>query len=164
VPNDPVEYRILRDLQTALGRISVSGGYHHDVNAIVVKLDPNQAADALVGPDAPRPFLVLDVRAETWDYSSSSEQSGVDMVGLILPITVHWFNGSDSTDDTGKMLEFFRACADIETALSVDPTRGFLALDTRVIRRVYDELDGSDVWAMVDVQVRLFRQLGKPNG
>lgn len=169
MPADPIEYRVIRDVQASLRQIAIIDGYHHDVAGLAVKLDANQGVEDLVGPNGPRPFIVLEPKPETWDYSVSGEQvvQGVafDQVLLRMPLTVHWINDSDPNVDESRLQTFFRGCADIEQALAIDVTRGGLALDTRVTRRTYDEaFDSAQVWAMVEIEMRIYRALGHPNG
>lgn len=157
---DPVEYQVIRNLQAALQAISVAGGYHFDVAATAVKLDPNQNIEALVAPAGPRPFVLLDVTPpERWTYQPASQ------LRLALPLTIHWVSDSVPTSDESKMQTFFKGCADVEQAIAVDVTRGGLAVDTRIIRRALDpNIDGSQVWALIETEVQLHRTYGKPNG
>jgi len=159
MPSDPIEFRIVQNLQTALLAIAVASGYHYDVAAATVKLDPNQGVEALVAPDGPRPFLVIEVQPETWAYYPAGD------VKLRMPLTVHWVSESTPTDDTSRMQTFFRGCADVEQAVAVDIGRGGLATDTRVVRRTFDTaVDGAQVWALVELEVLVHRTFGQPNG
>jgi hypothetical protein len=156
---EPISYRIVQHLQTALRAISVAGGYHYDVESVAVKLDPNQANDAVHAPGGPRPLLLIQVDPERRQYQPASE------LRQVLPVVVHWVQESDATDDNSRMRAFFRGCADVEQAITVDISRGGLAVDTRIVRCVNDDsLDGSQVWARVEVEIALFRQYGRPNG
>lgn len=164
MPKEPIEYRVLRDIQAALTDIAVSAGYHHDIESIeAVKLDPDVDVEALVGPDGRRPFILLSTESETWDYGNSPEQQD-SFFDLGLPITVHWVNDVTGTDDEARIEEFFRACADIEQAVGVDVTRGFLAVDTRIVRRSIAGISSTQVWVEVQLQVRIQRAFGQPNG
>jgi hypothetical protein len=168
MPLDPIEYRVLLDVQAALRQISTANGYHHDLAGLAVKLDPNQLVETLVEPDGLRPFAVLDVRPETWTYSSAQDQVGGvlrDQAVVTLPITVHWINGSDPTTDESWVQQFFRGCADVEQALGMDSTRGGLAVQTHLLQRTPEQArDRSEVWAMVDFEILIYRTLGLPNG
>lgn len=164
---EPIDYRVVLDVRAALRQITMVNGYHHDLAQLAVKLDPNQGVEALVDPDGPRPFAVLEVRPETWTYSGAQESlgAGQDQAVVTLPITVHWINASDPTADESRVQEFFRGCADIEQALGVDGTRGGLAIQTRMLQRRYDEaFSSAQVWAMVDYEILIYRTLGRPNG
>lgn len=165
---EPIDYRVVLDIQAALRQISMDNGYHHDLVKLAVKLDPDQGVETLVDPNGLRPFAVLEVRPETWTYSGAQDDDGTvlrDQAVVTLPITVHWINTSEPTIDESRMQEFFRACADIEQALGLDATRGGLAVQTRMVQRRYDEaFDSAQVWAMVDYEVLIYRTLGLPNG
>jgi len=127
-----------------------------------VKLDPDQAVEELVAPDGPRPFIVLEAKTheEVWDYSEMPDQ-----VHLLLPATVHWIGAAQSNDDDSRMQTFFRGCADVEQAITVDSTRGGLAVDTRITKRTMDTVvEGTQVWALIDLEINIRRTLGQPNG
>jgi len=159
-PSDPIEFRIVKNLQAALLAISLTAGYHHDVGALAVKLDPDQDVEALIAPDGKRPFLVLEVKPEAWDYSEMPNQ-----VQLAFPLTVHWISVAVPDDDDARLETFFKACADVEQAVTQDITRGDLAVDTRVVKREVDlRVEGTQVWAMVDLVVNVRRTFGQPNG
>ena len=160
MPADPIEFRIVQHLQTALLAISMAGGYHHDVTALAVKLDPDQNVEALIAPDGPRPFLVLDPQPETWDYAEMP-----NMVHLVFPVTVHWIGAAVPDDDDSRLQSFFRGCADIEQAITQDGERGGLAVGTRIVKRTLDlAVGGTQVWALVDLEIHVRRTFGQPNG
>lgn len=155
---EPIEFRILQNLQTALLAISVAGGYHYTVAAGAVKLDPNQNVEALIAPGGPRPFVLLEVAPEAWKYFPAGE------VRLVLPVTIHWISESTPSDDNSRMQTFFRGCADVEKAIAVDPGRGGNAMDTRIVRREFETaVDGSQVWAQIETEIALRRTYGSPN-
>jgi len=157
--SEPIAYRIVRNIQSVLAAITVAGGYHYDVAATAVKLDPDHDVQTLVAPNGPRPFLILDVLPETWRYSQAEQ------VKLVMPITVHWIGESDPTVDEDRQRMFFRACADVEQALAADIGRTGLAADTRVIRQqLIENVEGPQVWAQIQVEVHLHRTYGRPNG
>lgn len=154
---EPNEYLIVRNLQSALGLMQVAGGYYYDVGDTAVKLDPNQDVESFIAPNGPRPFIVIDVQPEEWTYSPAM------VVALVMPVTIHWVNDSDPTDDQSRMRTFFRGCADVERAITVDITRGGLAFDTRMVKRTSNRaVDGSLVWAAIDTTIRINRNYGKP--
>lgn len=156
---EPISFRIVQNMQAALRGISVAGGYHYDVAALAVKLDPNEANDAVQAPGGLRPLVLLQVDPELRKYEPANE------LGLVMPVLVHWVHESDATDDDSRMRVFFRGCADVEQALAQDIGRGGLASDTRITKCVNrDEIDGAQVWAQIEVEVRLYRTYGLPNG
>jgi len=158
VPADPVEFRIVEHLQAALLAISVAGGYHHDVAAFAVKLDPNHDVESLIGATAKRPFAILALDPDTFSYSPSM------MVRIAMPATVHFVNDSDPTDDASWIEEYFTLCADVERAVAQDITRGGLAIDTRIVQREYRSFQGQQVWAQVKLDIGVRRTYGSPNG
>ena len=144
--------------------ISVAGGYHYDLAAMAVKLDPNHemedlipGANSPVGP--PRPFALLDLSApDVFEYGQSNQ------VIVLRPFTVVWVHDSDVSDDDSLLNTYFRGLADVEKALATDITRGALASDTRILSREMREPEGREVWALVSGQVRSHRTYGAPNG
>lgn len=156
---EPISFRIVQDLQTALRSIAVAGGYFYDVASVAVKLDPDSANDAVRAPGGVRPLILLQVSPERREYQPAGE------VRLVLPVTVNWVQESDATDDDSRMQVFFRGCADVEQAITVDLSRGGLVIDTRIVQCVNnDDLEGSQVWAQIEVEIAMFRQYGRPNG
>lgn len=156
---EPIEFRILQNLQTALLAISVAGGYHYSVAAGAVKLDPNHDVETLTPPSGPRPFIIVQLQPEAWEYRERPSQ-----VHLVVPAIIHWFHDSDPTDDNSRLQTFLRGCADVEQAIAIDLTRGGGAVDTRIVGRAIDPaIDGSQVWAMVAVEIALRRTYGVPN-
>lgn len=159
MPADPREYQIIRNLQAALQAISVAGGYHFDVTAVAVKLDPNHKVEDLIAPDGPRPFIIVELTAERWQYFPASE------LKLVVPVTIHWVSDSVPTVDESRMQTYFKGCADVEQAIALDTGRGGLATDTRIVRRTFDTaVDGSQVWALLDAAITVNRTYGQPNG
>lgn len=157
--SEPREYRIVRNLQAALAAMTVAGGYFYDVAATAVKLDPDHDVQALIAPDGPRPFLVLDVASEKWQYAQAHE------IKLVLPVTVHWIGESDPTVDEDRVRMFYRASADVEQSVAVDISRGGLAADTRIVwRQLVETVEGPQVWAQIRLEIHLHRQYGQPNG
>lgn len=156
---EPISFRIVQHLQTALRSISVAGGYHYDVASVAVKLDPNSANDEVQSPGGPRPLVLIQVAPERRDYEPAGE------LRMVLPVVINWVQESDATDDDSRMEVFFRGCADVEQAIAQDVSRGGLAIDTRIVQCINnDDLDGSQVWAQIEVEIALFRQYGRPNG
>lgn len=156
---EPIEYRVVLSIQAALQAITIAGGYHYDVVSAAVKLDPNVAVETLINPGGTRPLILIEVNPVEWEYQPAHRTK------VRLPLTVHWVKDSTPTDDTSRMLAFFRGCADIEKAITVDITRGGLASDTRITRETFDTaVEGSRVWAQVEMTAHLHRTYGSPNG
>ncbi len=157
---EPIEYQVVRNLQTALFAITLAGGYHYSIGATAVKLDPNADIEALIGDQALRPFVILEVQPDSWLIGGTSK----NRAEIKLPVTIHWVSEADELDDEARILTFFRGCADVERAITVDITRGNLAFDTRIVQRRLDRvIDGSQVWAMVDVDIAVKREYGQPD-
>lgn len=155
---EPSEYQIIVDVQTALLQIAVARGYHFDMAALTVKLDPDQDVEALIGPGGPRPFIVLEVKPDSWKYSPANRAT------LVLPLLIHWVSESMPTDDASRLLTYFRGCADVERAIAADISRGGRAIDTRILTRTYNTaVDTSQVWASIDVQIDSRRVYGQPD-
>lgn len=156
---EPISFRIVQNMQTALRAIATGSGYHNTVQATAVKLDPNSAVDAVKAPGGPRPLALLQVNPERWIYSPDGE------VKLVMPIVVNWVQESDGADDDSHLKTFCRACADVEQAVAADISRGGLAADTRVVKQTNnDDIDGSQVWAQIEIEVQLHRTFGRANG
>jgi len=155
---EPVEYRVVTHLQTALRAIAVAGGYFYDVAALAVKLDANSTVEDLVGDSRLRPFYILEVGTSAFGYQPAHR------VNVVMPIQIHAVHESDVTADEDWIKVFFRLCADIERAIAVDITRGGLATDTRVQTREFRTYEGAQVWATVKAEVRVPRVYGAPNG
>ena len=155
---EPIEWRILQNLQTALRAISTASGHHYSVASAAVKFDPNQSVEELAESLNP-PFLIIEYVPETWQYFPASQ------VKLLMPLTVYWVHDTTPTDDNSRMQVFLRGCADVEAAISIDHTRGGLAYDTRIVKRAPEHVgDGARVWAVVDLEIALHRTFGQPNG
>ncbi len=154
---EPSDYLAIVNLQEAMQAINVGAGYFYDVRGTAVKLDPNHDVAALAGVDGPRPFVVLEVQPETWDYMPAMR------VKVTMPVTVHWISESDPARDENVLQTFFRGCADVERAITRDLTRGGRATDTRIVKRTNNrDADGSEVWAMVDLVIASIRTFGEP--
>jgi hypothetical protein len=155
---EPTEFLVLQNLQAALQAISVAGGYHHDVGAFAVKLDPNVDVEALLGDQKLRPFFILELTPDAWEYSPSS------MVVVRVPATIHAVNDADVTNDSAWIREYLRLCADVEQAIGGDISRGGRAIDTRITTREFRSYDGGQVWARVETRISVRRTYGAPNG
>lgn len=156
---EPVEYRVLANLKAALQAIATSGGYFYTVDDAAVKLDPNVDVETLIGDAKARPFVLIEAFPEEWEYQPALQ------LEMRMPVTVHWVHQMTETADEVRLLTFFRGCADVETAITRDITRGGLAIDTRITKRaLFKELDGAEVWAQLALEIRVYRTYGAPNG
>lgn len=160
-PSDPRELAIVQDIQTAL-RAAVAGStYHYTLASAAVKLDPNHAAEELDSPSGPRPYALIEIGDLTHEFRDARAGE----VQVALPLTIHWYHDTDPTDDASLLSTFFKGCADVETALTQDITRGGRAVDTRVTGRALGlAASGARVWAGIDVEVSIWRAYGTPNG
>lgn len=154
---EPREFLIVKNLQAALQGISVANGYHNDLAAIAVKLDPNVDVEFLLGEQKLRPFVVLELTPDEFAYSPSM------MVDVRMPAIVHFVNDSDPEDDDSWLREFLRGCADVEQALTGDISRGGRAVDTRITSREFQSYGGGQVWAIVRTSILVRRSYGAPN-
>ncbi len=155
---EPIEYQIILDLQTALQAISTAGGYFHDVVGVGVKLDPDAKVEDLIGAAGARPFIILEVNQETWDYFQAEQ------VRLIMPFVIHFVNDIDPKADPAMLKSFFRMSADAEKAIAADITRGGLAVDTTITGREKRDYQGQLTWTRIECEVKEHREYGKPNG
>lgn len=155
---EPLEFQILQSIQTALRNISIAGGYFHDVASVAVKLDADAKVEDLIGSSPERPFIILEINTETFDYFPAEQ------LRLIMPVTVHFVNDTDPKEDDDLLKSHLRACADVEQALAIDGTRGGLATDTRITSREKREYEGQLLWSQITAQVLENRTYGKPNG
>jgi hypothetical protein len=156
--SEPTELLIVQNLQAALQGISVAAGYHYDVASLAVKLDPNQRVEDLLGETAARPFYVLELTPDEWEYSPSK------MVLVRMPATIHAVHVADTTDDAAWLQTYLRLCADVEQAIAVDISRGGRAIDTRITSRDFHSFGGGEVWARVQTTTSVRRNYGVPNG
>ena len=156
--SSPIEYLAIRNLQTALQAITVAGGFYFNVTGAAVKLDPNVMVESLIHPGGPRPMVLIEVDPEAWEYEPASQ------LRLKLPLKVHWVSDATPTDDVSRMEMFFKGCADIEKAVAVDVSRGGYCSDTRIRRRTFDDaVDGTQVWAIVELELWVRRTYGQPS-
>ena len=157
--SEPIEYLIVRDVQAALQAATVAGGYHYTIAAAAVKLDPNHEVEALVAPDGPRPYVLIEVSPDEWQYVPSND------VTLVTKLNVHWVHDTDPTADEDLLLRYYRGCADVERALMQDISRGGRAVDTRITSRTPGrDTDSAQVWATLAVEIHQVRTCGAPDG
>ena len=157
--SDPIEYAIVRNVQAAIGAATVAGGYHYAIAATAVKLDPNHEAEEMVAPDGPRPFVLIEVLRDAWQYNPANEAI------ITTSLLVHWTHDTDPTVDTSLLKTYFNGCADVERAITQDISRGGLAVDTRITGRTHVITDAAGkTWATLDVEIRHYRNYGAPDG
>jgi hypothetical protein len=165
VPADPIDYRIWRHVQTALQAIRQANGYHHDVEAdFALKLDPDVDVESLIAPGGPRPFGLIELGEETWVFDEKGGNAGIVMIAS--PFTIHFVGESDPTTDESRLLEHFKACADVEQATAAETTRtnlGTLGAWLTIARRRMSGA-GVVVWSSIDGVVRRRHEFGRPNG
>lgn len=155
---EPNEYLIAKHLQTALSGIALAGGYYYDVAAMAVKMDPDVQPESLVGPDGPRPFVLLDVQPDTFEIAGTKPNRAT----VRQPFTVYWVHDADPTVDDSFMQLYFRGCADVERAITADISRGGRAFDTRIVGRTARRPRGFEVWAQITALVTVTRVYGQP--
>jgi hypothetical protein len=155
---EPITFRIVQSLQAALEAISIVGGYFHDVAETAVKLDPNVDVETLIGDQQLRPFVIIEVGQEPFEYQPAKR------LKQRIPIIIHAVHDSDPTDDNSWLKTFTRLCADIERAIAKDISRGGVASDTRVLTTEFKSFEGKVVWALVSVEILAHRTYGEPNG
>ncbi len=157
---EPIDYQVIRNLQAALQGMAVVDGYHYDVAQLAVKLDPNNDVEALIAPGGPRPFVLLEVLGDTWQWKSKPDE-----ILHTLLLRLHWVSESTPTADEDRLQVFCRGCADMERAINVDRSRGGLAFETMIRGRTFDTAgdDGSQVWAQMDVEASIYRTFGEPD-
>jgi hypothetical protein len=154
----PAEYQVLTNLRDAIATIRVGDGYYYDVRGTGVKLDPNQDVEALVEAGGPRPFVLIELNADNWQHMPSM-RARID-----LAATIHWVTDSDPTRDVDRIQTYLQGCSDIEKLLIVDLQRGGLVIDTRIVRRTFDtQVDGSLVWASIEIVMPMIRIYGQPD-
>lgn len=153
---EPIGYQIVLNLQAALLAATVASGYYYDIVASAVKLDSNVDIAALIGDQALRPFVILEVLPEEREYSPAN------VVKVRMPVNIHWISETADLDDVARMQTFFRGCADVERAITRDITRGGLATDHRIIDCTLDRtIDGAQVWAVIKTSILHRRVYGE---
>lgn len=156
---EPIELQAVQSLQTSLRGIAIADGYHHDVTSLAVKLDPDVDVKSLVEPGGARPFVIIEVAPDVWQYSASGQAT------IVAPIGIYWVNDIDQTNDAARLTEFYRACADVEQAIAANHNLGGFVTDTRVLSRNArgDASNSSRIWVAIELQIRLTRSYGAPN-
>lgn len=154
---ESIEFQIVKDLQAALLGIAIAAGFHSDLQALAVKLDPDQNVEDLIGAEAKRPFVILELTPDEFTYQPAL------VTTITMPLTIHVVSDFDPTDDDSFLRTYLRGCADVEQAIAADVSRGGLAVDTRILSREFQKFEAAQVWAMVKTEVRVRRRYGAPN-
>jgi hypothetical protein len=157
---EPIEFRIVQSLQTALRGISTASGYFYTVAALAVKLDPNVDVESLIGDTKLRPFVVLELPPDTFGPPPFAPMGA----RVTMPFILHGVHDSDPTVDSSWIQTYYRLCADLEQAIAPDITRGGLAVVTKLIGREAVGFNGAQVWVKVTGEVQVVRTYGAPNG
>lgn len=157
---EPIEHDIILDMQTALRAISIAGGYFHDVDSQAVSIDPADHLEILTGTLARTPFFIIEVSpARRMQYFPAKQLLEV------IPIDITAASDAQQLDPSSRVNTFERLAADVEQALVVDITRGNRVSDTRIVDKQMGMMVGAQrVIAVVQTEVRLHREFGKPNG
>lgn len=157
---EPIEYRILLNIQDAIQAISTGGGYHFTVDDAAVSIDPVDAIEVILGRTVLDPYFVLEIGSAGRPNYQRSEQ-----MLEIVPVSIIAVANATQLDVVSRVKTYERLCADIEKAVVVDHTRGALATDTRIVNKQMNVNTGSArVVAIVQLEVRVYRQFGKANG
>ncbi|HXV60649.1 MAG TPA: hypothetical protein VEK15_08145 [Vicinamibacteria bacterium] len=162
---EPIEYGIVKNMQAALQGIKQTAGYHHTVEALAIKLDPNHKVEDLKPEDGRRPFVLAD-------WSSPDALDSFEKPDRMLrnwPVTVHAIGDVDVESDDARALKHFQLCADVETAVIAAWKAGTLGstvqnvlLASRELR--LNEPEGREVWSIIGWVIQHRRELGVPNG
>lgn len=155
---EPTEFLVVQNLRDALQGITVADGYHYDLAALAVKLDPNHGVEQLLGDEKKRPFAVIELTPDAFEYSPSL------MVTVRMPMTIHLVHEANLEDDDNWLRTYLRLCADGERAIATDIQRGGRAIDTRILSREFESYGGSQVWAQLHVVAMVRRAYGSPDG
>ena len=157
---EPIEHDIILDYQSTLQTISVAGGYFHDVEAEAVSIDPADHVEVLTGALVHAPFFIIEISpARRLRYLPSMQLLET------IPIDITAAMDAVQLVPTSRVQTFERLVADIEKALVVDINRGNRVADTRIVDKQMGMMVGAQrVIAIVQTEVRLHREYGKPNG
>ena len=157
---EPIEYDIVLDYQSTLKTISVAGGYFHDVDPAAVSIDPADHIEILTGTLVLSPFFIIEI-------SPARRQRYLPMKQLLEVVPIDITAAADAVQlvPTSRVQTFERLAADVEKALAVDIERGGRVSDTRIVDKQMGMMVGAQrVIAIIQTEVRLHREYGKPNG
>lgn len=146
-------------MQTALRAIATPT-YHYDVEANAVSIDPNDHIEVLTGQKAWDPFFVIEVPPDR-----EIEYFPAEQLLELVPIDITAAADADVLDPVSRLRTFQRLCQDVETALTVDVTRGGLVSDQRIVNKRMGMMVGeARVIAVIETVARLHRTYGAPAG
>ena len=157
---EPLSYQILLNLQSAHRAISTGAGYFFSVDSVAVSIDPVDVIEIVLGRAASSPFFVIELGV----YGRPMYQPANQMLEF-LPFNVVAFANAKHLDPVSRVKTYEELCADIEKAVTVDIARGGKATDTRIAGKQMQVTTGSlRVVAIVQLEVKTYREYGKPNG
>lgn len=167
---EPNDYRAILELQHALRQLRTENGCHYDVDHDAVMFDAEADVESLIAPDAKRPFVMLEVGDEEWDYP---ERPGG--VTIMIPVLIHWVHDASPradrvTGDPTRMTDdrraqiYWRGVADVERVINQHVQGGSQTMiDCRIMRRSPSRFDtGALVWAEIDTRIYIRRTYGEP--
>ena len=83
----------------------------------------------------------------------------------LIPIDITAAHDAEPLVATSRLSRFQQLCADIEKAVTVDVTRGGRVVDTLIRdKQMGMMVGGQRVIAVVQLELRLYRTYGAPNG
>jgi len=153
MPSVPVSELIADNLVSTLGQISVAGGYHNNVSAVVRRKQFGQ-------PTANK-LVVVNLGDKELNEANNP------LNGRITWLQSYWIDFYLIEPEAGADIDeqINRAVADVETVLMVDPFRGGYAHDTFPSGAVIfpDEEGGQIAGVSILVRVRYRTLLTDPN-
>lgn len=160
---EPIDFRMLVGLQTALRRVRVADGFFHELEAAAVRFDADVNVEQLIAEaDGPRPAVLIELDVHAAEFIEKP-----DGLRVTLKTIVHWIGKVDLTVDHAVLQALFRASADVERALAApvtgDRSLGVGAFDTRLGGMTWQRL-GAELWILFPVDVIYHRQYGDPVG
>lgn len=158
--SEPLIYQVILNIQTALRGISQSTGYNYTVRSSSVIVDP---ANVIVAPLTETPIFVIGHRVEPVgerSFTTSRPNAVKERWRVTMEIVVDVEN--DLEDGSKKAAARFRLVQDIERALTVDPTRGGIALYTYVMQdTAYPDIESQTrLYLEVPVDILMQRSYG----
>jgi len=127
-PSEPILLRAILALQSALQGISKAGGYHYDVKATSVALEP-VALQTI--PTSELPYFIVGLVEEGLSLTARSYQ-GARYVKDVWSFPLVARVDADGADPLRKIRAGINLIADVEKAVHVDLSLGNLVIDTRL--------------------------------
>jgi hypothetical protein len=151
VASEPIQERILQDLEASLRLVNGTGAYHHVLVTILERGAPwPEALDQLPA-------------ARVLEGDEAATLGATGLVARQLPVTVE---ARLALPEPGRNLrtEAGRLIADLERAVTADPRRGGLAVDTFLTgnSRLIDEEPGPLAEVRVEFLVQYRTRHGDP--